>query len=421
MNGKEKPELLAPAGSWAALEASVTSGADAVYLGGTNFGARAFAVNFDREAIVRAVSFAHLRMVRIYMTVNTLVDDNEMKELAGYLVFLSNAGVDGIIVQDMGVVRLARRLVPQLPLHASTQMTVTGPAGVRFAAANGMCRVVPARELSLAELKEAVKHGAEIESFVHGALCVCYSGQCLMSSLIGGRSGNRGNCAQPCRMAYALVDAEGNDVLRGRGVGTHLLSPKDLCTLDVLPRLIESGVCSFKIEGRMKRQEYVATVVGAYRRAIDSFFQGTYSVSDADRHDVEQIFSRGFTTAYLNGRPGKNMMSPLRPDNRGVKIGTIAKVDSARHEAFVQLEGTLRVGDGLEFSARNDDSIGMTVTKLAVDGKPAESAPPGSIAVLAVPRGVRAGMTVFKTLDAQLMEKAARSYGERSSRRVPVE
>ena len=421
MNEKKNPELLAPAGSWAALEAAVNSGAGAVYLGGTNFGARAFADNFDRDAIERAVQFAHLRMVRIYVTVNTLVDDSEMKDLASYLVFLSNAGVDGIIVQDMGVIRLARRIVPELPLHASTQMTVTSSAGVRFAAANGMCRVVPARELSLAELKDIVKQGVEIESFIHGALCVCCSGQCLMSSLIGGRSGNRGSCAQPCRMAYALVDADGNNVLNGRGVGSYLLSPKDMNTLDVLPRLIENGVCSFKIEGRMKRPEYVATVVGAYRRAIDSYCKEQYGVSYSDRRDVEQIFNRGFTTAYLTSRPGKTMMSPLRPDNRGVKIGSVVKVDAARHEAFVQLEGTLRVGDGVEFSSQKGESFGTTVTKLSVNGAAAEFVPRGSTVAVAVPRGVRVGMTAFKTLDAELMAKTARFFGERSLRRIPVE
>jgi putative protease len=421
LNARKKPELLAPAGSWAALEAAVNSGADAVYLGGTNFGARAFADNFDRDSIKHAVRFAHLRMVKIYVTVNTLVDDSEMKDLAGYLVFLSNTGVDGIIVQDMGVIRLARRIVPELPLHASTQMTVTSSAGVRFAAANGMCRVVPARELSLVELKDAVKQGVEIESFIHGALCVCYSGQCLMSSLIGGRSGNRGNCAQPCRMAYSLVDAAGNDVLSGRGVGPYLLSPKDLNTLNVLPQLIDSGVCSFKIEGRMKRPEYVATVVGAYRRSIDSFFCGAYSVNDDDKRDVEQIFNRGVSTAYLCDRPGKNMMSPLRPDNRGVRIGTVVKVDSLRHEADIQLEDTLRVSDGVEFSSHKRESVGTTVTRLSVNGAAAAYASSGSIASVAVPRGVRVGMTAFKTIDVELMARAARFYGECSLRRVPVD
>ena len=190
-------ELLAPAGSWDAMEAAVNAGADAIYLAGKAFGARAYADNFDREEMSRAIRFCHLHHVRMYVTVNTLVDDREMAELEDYLVYLYNAGVDGIIVQDLGVIRAARRVVPGLPLHASTQMTVTNSAGVCFTAGQGMVRAVPARELSLKDLEKAAETGLEIEAFIHGALCVCYSGQCLMSSLIGGRSGNRGRCAQP--------------------------------------------------------------------------------------------------------------------------------------------------------------------------------------------------------------------------------
>ena len=290
-------ELLAPAGTWEALEAAVNAGADAVYLGGKAFGARAYASNFDREEMAKAVYFCHMHHVRLYVTVNTLVDDKELPELEDYLIFLHNVGVDGIIVQDMGIIRAAQKLVPGLPLHASTQMTVTNSAGVRFAAEHGT--------------------GLEIEAFIHGALCVCYSGQCLMSSLIGGRSGNRGRCAQPCRLPYTLVDKNGKDLLAGKDAGQYLLSPKDLNTLRILPQMIEAGVISYKIEGRMKRPEYVAVVVDAYRRAMDSYKRGAYEVPAKDLANIEQIFNRDFTTAYLEKHQGRLMMSDRRPNNRG--------------------------------------------------------------------------------------------------------
>ena len=241
-----------------------------------------------------------MHRVRLYITVNTLVDDSELGELVDYLLFLSNVGIDGIIVQDLGVIRLARQIVPDLPLHASTQMTVTNSEGVKLAAEAGMERVVLARELSLEEIN-TICHGTdtEIEVFIHGALCVCYSGQCLMSSLIGGRSGNRGRCAQPCRLPYKLVNEAGEDLLSGKDAGQYLLSPKDLNTLDILPQLIEAGVTSYKIEGRMKRPEYVAVVVDAYRRAIDSYLGGDYQVPEEDFANIEQIFNRDFTNAYL--------------------------------------------------------------------------------------------------------------------------
>ncbi len=229
-------ELLSPAGTWAALEAAVFAGADAVYLGGSHFGARAYAENFGPEEMTRAIQFAHLHRVKIYVTVNTLVDDGEMPDLGEYLCFLSNIGVDGIIVQDLGVIRVARQVAPELPLHASTQMTVTNSAGALFTYHNGMEQAVMARETTLKDLKTiCAATPGKIEGFMHGALCVCYSGQCLMSSLIGGRSGNRGRCAQPCRLPYTLVDKEGKDLLSKVDAGHYLLSPKDLNTLDVLP------------------------------------------------------------------------------------------------------------------------------------------------------------------------------------------
>ena len=414
--------LLAPAGSFEALEAAVNAGADAVYLGGKAFGARAYANNFDEEELSRAVYFAHLHRVKILVTVNILIDDSEMEELARYLVLLYNIGVDGIIVQDMGVIRLARKLVPDLPLHASTQMTVTNEAGVRFAAENGMQVAVLARELSLKDIEKICHNTATaIEVFIHGALCVCYSGQCLMSSLIGGRSGNRGRCAQPCRLTYELVNQAGENMLEGRAAGQYILSPRDMNTLEILPQLLDAGVSTLKIEGRMKRPEYVAVVVDAYRRAIDGYLAGGgYQVPEADKLNIEQIFNRDFTTAYLEGRPGKEMMSDRRPNNRGVLIGRVTELDRSSKKATLKLERDLHLGDGLEFWVTVGGRVGQTVKSIQLQGQEVSEAAAGTKAKVDIPDGVRMNDRVFRTLDSELMNYAGTFYGEKNKKRIPV-
>lgn len=421
MERTQRIELLAPAGSWEALEAAVNAGADAVYMGGKAFGARQYASNFDREEMTRAVYFAHMHRVRLYITVNTLVDDSELQELADYLLFLNNVGVDGIIVQDLGVIRLARQIVPELPLHASTQMTVTNSGGVKFAVHAGLERTVLARELSLEEIKAACAVGTEIETFIHGALCVCYSGQCLMSSLIGGRSGNRGRCAQPCRLPYKLVNSAGDDMLAGKDAGQYLLSPKDMNTLSILPQLIETGVVSYKIEGRMKRPEYVAVVVDAYRRAIDAYLAGDYKVPQQDYANIEQIFNRDFTTAYLTERPGRKMMSDRRPNNRGVLIGRVIRLDKAKNKAVIKLEKELHLGDGLEFWVTVGGRVGTTVSEMKKNGQDATIGYPGEQVTIDVPNGVRLNDRVFRTLDNALMSYAQQFFGSDAKRRIPVD
>ena len=418
---KKNIELLAPAGSWEALEAAVNAGADAVYMGGKAFGARAYASNFDEEQMAKAVYFAHMHHVRLYITVNTLVDDSELPELAEYLRFLSNVGVDGIIVQDLGVIRLAQKIVPELPLHASTQMTITNSSGVDFAIAAGMERSVLARELSLKEIAAACSRGTEIETFIHGALCVCYSGQCLMSSLIGGRSGNRGRCAQPCRLPYKLLNDNDEDMLQGKDAGQYLLSPKDINTLGILPQLIEAGVVSYKIEGRMKRPEYVAVVVDAYRRAIDSYLAGDYQVPAEDYANIEQIFNRDFTTAYMEKRPGRTMMSDRRPNNRGVLIGRVAKLDKQRNKAVIKLDKELHLGDGLEFWVSVGGRVGTTVTEMLRQGQSVQSAGAGEQVTIDVPNGVRLNDRVFRTLDSRLMSYAQQFFGQDAKKRIPVD
>ena len=417
-------ELLAPAGSREALVAAVENGANAIYLAGNAFGARAYASNFDREALREAIHFAHLRKVAIHVTVNTIVADEEMGPLRDYLRFLYEAGADAVLVQDLGVARVAHETVPDLPLHASTQMSVSSLEGVRALAELGFTRVVLARELSLKEIRHICAHApVEIETFMHGALCVCYSGQCLMSSMIGGRSGNRGRCAQPCRLPYTLIDEKGQDVL-GDKAGSYLLSPRDLSTIDVIPDLIEAGVSSLKIEGRMKRPEYVATVVRTYREAIDTHYAGKgYVVTQEERDDLAQIFNRDFTTAYLEGRPGKAMMSDRRPNNRGLLIGRVTAYDWDRRIVTVKLSGRLGLGDQVDFWVKVGGRVTATISALTdAKGHAVEEGQAGDTVSFAIPSAVRDHDRVFKVYDARLMERAKETYASGAPvRRIPVE
>ena len=416
-------ELLAPAGSREALVAAVENGANAIYLAGNAFGARAYASNFDREALREAIHFAHLRKVAIHVTVNTIVADEEMGPLRDYLRFLYEAGADAVLVQDLGVARVAHETVPDLPLHASTQMSVSSLEGVRALAELGFTRVVLARELSLKEIRHICAHApVEIETFMHGALCVCYSGQCLMSSMIGGRSGNRGRCAQPCRLPYTLVDEKGQDVL-GDKAGSYLLSPRDLSTIDVIPDLIEAGVSSLKIEGRMKRPEYVATVVRTYREAIDTYYAGKgYAVTQEERDDLAQIFNRDFTTAYLEGRPGKAMMSDRRPNNRGLLIGRVTAYDWDARIVTVKLSGRLGLGDQVDFWVKVGGRVTATISSLRdAEGREVEEGQAGDTVSFAIPSAVRDHDRVFKVYDARLMERAKETYASGAPvRRIPV-
>lgn len=302
-------ELLSPAGSVRALKAVIEAGADAVYIGGTKFGARAYAENPDEEELVSAIDYAHKAGVRVYLTVNTLLKENEISTLTDYIRPYYIHGIDAVLVQDFGVLKVLHEAFPDMPLHASTQMTVTGPCSARLLGEYGVSRVVPARELSLEELRQIRREsGLEVEAFVHGAICVCYSGQCLMSSMIGGRSGNRGRCAQPCRLRYSLENDSGKTVCAG-----ELLSPKDMCTLDYLPDMIEAGVCSFKIEGRMKQPEYAAGVTAIYRKYLDLYKKAgkeAYKVKSEDKKALLTLFNRdGFSDGYLMRHNGPDMMA----------------------------------------------------------------------------------------------------------------
>ena len=416
-------ELLAPAGSREALTAAVESGANAVYLAGKSFGARAYADNFDREELKEAIRYAHLRGVAIYVTVNTLVDQNEAEDLADYLRFLYEAGVEAIIIQDLGAVYLAQKILPELPLHASTQMTVTNLPAAKFLEKQGFKTVVLAREVSLDDIK-TISEGtsALIETFIHGALCVCYSGQCLMSGMIGGRSGNRGRCAQPCRLPYQLVDDKGNNVLEGKDVGQYLLSPRDFCTIDKLPEIVKAGARSLKIEGRMKRPEYVAVVVDAYRKSLDSIRDDIrYAVDEALKKDLTQIFNRDFTTAYLEKKPGKTMMSDRRPNNRGVRVGRVVAYDAKKKLVTMRLDERMQVGDIIDIWVKVGGRVNTTIQAMTINGKEVASAEKGAEVTFTVPSHVRVSDRAFKVYDAALMERAKTFYaGGAPVRRVGV-
>lgn len=414
------PELLAPAGSPEALRAAVANGADAVYLAGKHFGARAYAENFTREELSKAFDYAHGRGVKVYVAVNTLIDNREFDELADYLFFLYREGADAVLVQDLGVAGFIRDVLPELPLHGSTQMTVHNAAGVQFLAGLGFQRVVLARETTYADLREIRKRTTlELEVFVHGALCFCYSGQCLFSSMVGGRSGNRGCCAQPCRLPYRLVDGRGEE-LDTACPGEYLLSPKDLMLIRELPALIDVGVASLKIEGRMKRPEYVATVVRIYRKALDRAYSDPagFEVTEEEVRDLAQIFNRGFTTGYFYGNPRNELIGYTKPNNRGLPLGRVISVTPEKRVIF-ETHLPLSVGDGIEFWTGSGRE-GMTVHSLEVSGRRFSQVEPGTIVEIPVPFAVRRGDRIFKTHDQRLIQAAQESMRRGEGRRVPL-
>ncbi|MBQ4088974.1 MAG: U32 family peptidase, partial [Clostridia bacterium] len=340
-------ELLAPAGGREALIAAVQNGADAVYLGAGAFNARRSADNFDGDNLREAVDYCHQRGVKVYVTLNTMVRQDELAALEDAIKHIYMSGADAAIVQDMGVAEAVRRVAPKMALHASTQMAVHNRQGVEYLAKQGFDRVVLAREMEFEEIYECSKVGVELEVFGHGALCVSCSGQCLMSSIIGGRSGNRGMCAQPCRLPYEMNGVEG-----------HLLSPRDLMSADIIDKYIAAGTSSLKIEGRLKRPEYVAVVTGVYRRAIDG-----KKITENDVNELRQIFNRGgFTHGYGPGAEEKTLMYRVRPNNAGVVIGRCDKKGRVKLEKDVESADMLELqGRGGEKSVKISGSAGQIV------------------------------------------------------------
>jgi putative protease len=415
----KSPEILSPAGSFEALKAAVENGADAVYLGGKEFNARRSAANFDRSELEAACKYAHLKGVNIYVTVNILLSDTEMKQAGDFIDFLYSIGVDGIIVQDLGLGYFIKKNFKDIQVHASTQMTVHNLESARLLEEMNFDRVVLARELSLDEIKEIKKNTSlKIETFVHGAMCFCYSGQCLMSSFIGARSGNRGFCAQPCRLPYTIVDMEG----RPLSPKLHLLSPKDLNLIEHLPQLIEAGIDSFKIEGRLKRPEYVAQVTSIYRKAVDKFYKNpfNYSVEPEDKKRLAQIFNRDFTTGYYFGNPGSELISAEFPRNKGVFLGKVLGYNSRTNMIEILLENDLRAGDGIDI--RGDGGFGYTVARFYVNKKEVKEAKAGTLIEIKTKKPLKKGTHIYKTSDIAILEELQETYcNPLCEKKIPVD
>ena len=379
-------EVLAPAGNYECFRAAINAGADAVYLGGSMFGARAFAGNFEEAELIKAIRTAHLYGRKVYLTVNTLLRNDELEKLVQYVKPYYEEGLDAVIVQDYGVFAVLREAFPGLDLHASTQMTITGKYGAQLLKDMGAARVVPARELSAKEIRDIYDNvDVEIESFVHGALCYCYSGQCLLSSMIGGRSGNRGRCAQPCRLTYSA-----------NGISEkYLLSPKDMCTIEAVPDILDAGVYSLKIEGRMKSPEYVAGVSYAYRKYVDMYLEkgrDGYRVEERDIRQLMDLYNRGgFCKGYYYAQNDKSMMTFDRPNHQGIVIGNIKNGE-------LVLSQEVNPGDVLEFP---DGSEYTTPT-----GKKSGR--------LALPKGVlknpKNGAAVYRTRNNELLGQLRAGY-----------
>lgn len=401
-----KTEILAPAGSYETMQAAFSAGADAVYLAGRSFGARAYANNLDEENLIRAIDEAHMRGKKLYLTVNTLLKEKEIKEqLLPYLTPLYEDGLDAVIVQDFGVLKVIHECFPGLDIHASTQMTVTDGDFAAWLKQFGVTRVVPARELSLEEIRKMKeKSRLEIETFVHGALCYCYSGQCLLSSMIGGRSGNRGRCAQPCRLPYELVSEQGRLNKAGEN---YLLSPKDIAALRLIPDLVDAGIDSLKIEGRMKKPEYAALVSALYRKYVDLYEEKGregFVINEEDIHDLMDLYNRGgFTDGYYKQHNGRNMMSLTRPNHAGTQAAKVVSLgkDGMRIKALKMLHPQ----DVLEMpiqSGRDKKRQEFTLKEGADTGK--------QLFVRGRFQGTSPGDVLYRTRNQKLIDSVSETY-----------
>ena len=408
----KKPELLAPAGNMDAFLAAIEAGADAIYIGGYTFGARAFANNFSDDEIIKCINYAHLYGVKVYITVNTIVYEKEVDLFLNYIDFLHRNNVDAIIIQDLGMFDLVRKVYPNLELHASTQMHIHNLNGVLNLQKWGAKRVVMARETSYEKLKEIKKHTSiELEVFVHGALCVSYSGQCLMSSLIGGRSGNRGKCAGTCRQQYNLIDDNGKKY----NEDSYLLSTRDLNTLEDIGKLIELGIDSFKIEGRMKRAEYVYLVVSIYRKAIDNYLKYKETrITEDDILELQKIYNRKFTKGYLFN--DKNIMNTYRPNHLGIKIGKVIKKD--KNSIYIKLNNKLINGDGIRFLNKVEDD-GLIISQMYINKQKVISAKENDVIEIKGNINCDNGATVIKTTDKEQMDKLNNLINKRT-RKVSI-
>ncbi len=413
----KKYEILAPAGSFEALRAAVQNGADAVYLSGKEFGARKFANNFSNEELIEAVNYCHVRDVEVYVTVNTLVFNHELEKLKKYIDFLYYVGVDAVIVQDIGVLNYIRNTYPDLEIHCSTQMSVQTVEDIKYLESLGANRVVLGREMTIEDIKKAKgETNVQLEVFIHGALCISVSGQCLMSSMIGGRSGNRGSCAQPCRQKYTLYNID-KDQNHESIEGDHLLSPKDLNTIENIKDIVDAGAFSLKIEGRMKSPEYVATVVGAYKLALELDGKGEhYDINDLQKKLT--IFNRGFTKGHLFGESGSMLMSTTSPSNQGYYLGKVIKYHKKLSKVSIVLATDLNHNDEIQIR-RKGEIIGGRVERLEYKGSIVRSCKEGQICEVNFKHNCFPGEEIYKTFDEEQVKLAKQTF-DKENLEIPV-
>ena len=416
-----KVELLAPVGDWNCLKAAVQNGADAVYFGVEQFNARMYAANFNVEDMKQVIDYCKLRNVKTNLTLNTLLENCEFDNAVDLAKEAYKAGVDAIIVQDLGLAKYLIDNIPGLPIHASTQMTVHNLQGVLKLEKLGFDRVVLSRELSCEEIEYICKNcKVEIETFIHGALCICYSGQCLFSSVVGGRSGNRGKCAGPCRLPYELISENAETHERKSIDKGYLLSTKDLCGIAYLPRLIQAGVKCFKIEGRMKSPEYVATVTRIYRKYIDMVLNNDdFIIDEKDINDLMQVFNRGgFSDGHLDSKHNRNLIFPEKPSNMGIYLGTIKKYNSNKGHITLQLEEDLELGDSISVS---NEASKYLVSELMIKNVNQKKVSANTEVTIGRMKGnIKVGDKVYRISSKALSDFAKTSYDNCENKKIPL-
>ena len=414
-------ELLSPVGDFECLKAAVQNGADAVYFGANLFSARAFASNFDDNILEEAINYAKIRGVKTNLTLNTLIKNNEVADAINLAKKAYEYGIDAIIVQDLGLACYLIKNFPGLHVHGSTQMSVHNLNGVHKLQELGFSRVVLSRELSIKEIEEICKNSdIEIEVFVHGALCISYSGQCIFSSMVGGRSGNRGKCAQPCRLPYQLIENnQANQKVIDNG---YLLSPRDLCGLEFLPQLVNAGVSCLKIEGRMKTPEYVATVTRIYRKYLDLAISGqSFIIDEQDKKDLLQVFNRGgFSNGHLGNTPNRNLIYKEKPNNMGIELGKVSNFNNNKGHISFTTEDYLHVGDTISIENKKHETSLYTISELMIKDNNIKEAKPGdNIKIGRMKGSISVNDKIYKISDKKLTSSALDTL-DKELRKIPL-
>ncbi|MCI8621902.1 MAG: U32 family peptidase [Clostridia bacterium] len=413
---KNKVELLSPAGDSLSVKSAVQNGADAIYVGADEFSARASASNFTMEELKEVIKYAHIHDVKVHLALNTLIKNNEFTHALSIAKKAYEYGIDAIIVQDLGLAMKLIKYFPKLPIHASTQMTINNLNGVKTLERLGFKRIVLAREVSLQEMEYICRNtDVEIEAFIHGALCISYSGQCLMSSMIGGRSANRGKCAQACRLPYELL--QDNKVI-DKG---YLLSPRDLCALEFIPDLIKAGVTSFKIEGRLKSPEYVAIVTRVYRKYIDMYYSGEkFEIAPKDQSDLRQAFNRGnFSTGHLNRDANQDFVCKEKQNNMGIYIGNVSNYNDKKGYISLNLNETLALGDSITFE---NEPTKYRVSELMFQNKNIPFACNNELITIGRMKGnIAPGDKIFKITSKKLSDEAKLTFSGKEFKKIKLQ